>query len=126
MKTIKTKEEKAAYQKEYYLKNIEIRKLQNNNYYLCNKKPKIVKTKEELAKISNESYHRNKEKLSELRKIKYLEKKGIVIKEKEIVVKRTLSIHEILDTLHKDKKNYLWNKSITQWNKTDWTKFNLI
>lgn len=126
---MKTKEEKAAYQRLYYFQNLEHRKLQSNKSYHKNKKPKIVKTKKELAKISLDNYYNNKEKLSAMRKIKYLESKGIIVKQKvEAVepVKRTLSIHEILNTLQKDKKHYLWNKSVRQWTKIDWDKFNLI
>ena len=89
----------------------------------------IMKTRAELNKISNEKYHKNKEKLSALRKIKYLESKGIIVKEKiEAIepVKRTLSIHEILNTLRKDLKHELWNKSVRQWSVNDWDKFNKI
>ena len=82
-----------------------------------------MKTKKELNKISLQNYYNNKEKLSTLRKIKYLEKKGIV---KVEIIKRTLPLETILKTLRKDKKHYLWNKSVRQWNKSDWDKFNLI
>lgn len=126
---MRTKEEKAAYQRAYYLNNLEARKLQSNQSYHKNKKPKRTQTIEERNKVANDSYHRNKEKLSAMRKIKYLESKGIIVKEKkEIVepVKRTLSIHEILNTLRKDLKHDLWNKSVRQWSKSDWEKFNLL
>lgn len=83
-----------------------------------------MKTKKELAKISLQNYHNNKEKLSATRKIKYLEKNGIVKIEKPI--KRTLPLETILNTLHKEKKHYLWNKSVRQWSVNDWDKFNLI
>jgi len=88
-----------------------------------------MKTKEELAKISLINYYKNKEKLSAYRKIRYLESKGIIIKEKKIKeepIKRTLNINEILDILQKDMKHELWNKSVKQWNSNDWKKFNLI
>jgi hypothetical protein len=83
-----------------------------------------MKTKKELAEISLKNYHKNKEKLSAYRKIRYLESKGIVKKEQP--VKRTLNINEILDTLRKDIKHELWNKSVRQWNTNDWKKFNLL
>ncbi len=123
---MKTKEEKAAYQRLYYFQNLEHRKLQSNKSYHKNKK---MKTQDELNKISLQNYYNNKEKLSALRKIKYLESKGIIIKEKvEAVepIKRTLSIHEIINTLRKDLKHELWNKSVRQWSVNDWDKFNLI
>ena len=82
-----------------------------------------MKTKKELAKISLQNYYNNKEKLSATRKIKYLEKKGIV---KIEIIKRTLSLETVLKTLHKEKKHYLWNKSVRDWSIEDWDKFNLI
>jgi len=88
-----------------------------------------MKTKKELAEISLKNYYKNKEKLSAYRKIRYLESKGIVVKAKEIKtepMKRTLNINEILDTLRKDMKHELWNKSVRQWNTNDWKKFNLL
>lgn len=88
-----------------------------------------MKTKKELAKISLQNYYNNKEKLSEYRKIKYLEKKGVIVKVKEIKadpIKRTFSIHEILNTLRKDLKHELWSKSVRQWSVNDWDKFNKI
>ena len=88
-----------------------------------------MKTKKELAKISLKNYHKNKEKLSAYRKIRYLESKGIIVKAKEIKlepIKRTLNINEILDTLRKDVKHELWNKSVRQWNTNDWKKFNML
>ena len=39
---------------------------------------------EHKRKIANENYHRNKEYYSKIRKIKYLEKKGVIVKVKEI------------------------------------------
>lgn len=117
---MKTKEEKAAYQRLYYLQNLEHRKLQSNKSYHKNKN---MKTKEELAKISLNHYYNNKEKLSAYRKIKYLEKNGIV---KVAVIKRTLPLETILKTLQKDKKHELWNKSVRQWSINDWDKFNKI
>ena len=88
-----------------------------------------MKTKKELAKKSIDYYNKNKEKLSAYRKIRYLESKGITVKAKEIKLepmKRTLNINEILDTLRKDMKHELWNKSVRQWNTNDWKKFNLL
>lgn len=82
-----------------------------------------MKTQDELNKISLQYYYNNKEKLSALRKIKYLEKKGVI---KIEIIKRTLSIHEILNTLRKDLKHELWNKSVRQWSVNDWNKFNKI
>jgi hypothetical protein len=88
-----------------------------------------MKTKKELAKKSIDYYNKNKEKLSAYRKIRYLESKGIIVKAKEIKLepmKRTLNINEILNTLRKDIKHELWNKSVRQWNTNDWKKFNLL
>jgi hypothetical protein len=82
-----------------------------------------MKTKKELAKISLDNYYNNKEKLSATRKIKYLESKGIV---KIEIIKRTLPLETVLKTLQKEKKHYLWNKSVRQWSINDWDKFNLI
>ena len=85
-----------------------------------------MKTKEELAKISLNHYYNNKEKLSAYRKIKYLESRGITVIKKPDVFKRTLPLETILKTLQKDKKHYLWNKSVRDWSKIDWDKFNKI
>lgn len=85
-----------------------------------------MKTKEELAKISLNHYYNNKEKLSAYRKIKYLEKNGITVIKKPDIIKRTLPLETILKTLQKNKKHYLWNKSVRQWSKIDWDKFNKI
>ena len=88
-----------------------------------------MKTQDELNKISLQNYYNNKEKLSTLRKIKYLEKKGVIVKAKKIKaepIKRTLLIHEILNTLRKDLKHELWNKSVRQWSVNDWDKFKKI
>lgn len=104
-----TKEERAEYQKEWYYKNKEKRQAENRA-----------------------AYHRNKDKHKEQKKINnkmyYLKKKGITLQHKENkeVTKRVLNIHEILDTLRKDMKHELWNKSVTKWDAKDWEKFNLL
>jgi hypothetical protein len=62
-------------------------------------------------------YHKNRrimlKNLQELKKVK-------------IEVKRTLTIHEVIDVLRKDMRNELWNKPINRWSLEDWEKFNLI
>ena len=104
-----TKEERAEYQREWYYKNKEKRQSENRA-----------------------SYHKNKEKYKDQKKINnkmyYLKKKGITLQHKENkeVTKRVLNIHEILDTLRKDMKHELWNKSVRQWDAKDWKKFNLL
>lgn len=48
------------------------------------------------------------------------------LKKVKIEVKRTLTIHEVIDVLRKDMRNELWNKPINRWSLEDWEKFNLI
>jgi hypothetical protein len=48
------------------------------------------------------------------------------LKKVKIEVKRTLTIHEVIDVLRKDMRNELWNKPINIWSLEDWEKFNLI
>ena len=72
----------------------------------------MVMTKEE-ANL----YHKNRRMMlkhqQELKKVK-------------IEVKRTLTIHEVIDVLRKDMRNELWNKPINRWSLEDWEKFNLL
>jgi hypothetical protein len=48
------------------------------------------------------------------------------LKKVKIEVKKTLTIHEVIDILRKDMRNELWNKPINRWSLEDWEKFNLI
>jgi hypothetical protein len=104
-----TKEERAAYNRQWYL----------NNKDKCQEKKR-------------EAYHKNKnmyiEKKKNSNKIYYLKKKGITLQSQEpkIITKRFMNINEILDILRKDMKHELWNKSVRRWTDEDWYKFSLL
>lgn len=112
---MKSKQERAAYQREWYAANIE----------KCREERLIA-------------YHKNKHKYLERKKInnanRYVPKPRVAkivapIVKSEIKiekVKRNFTMTEIMTTLRKDMKHELWKKSIKQWNIIDWKKFNEI
>jgi hypothetical protein len=48
------------------------------------------------------------------------------LKQSKIIIKKTFTVKEIINTLRKDMKHELWNKQINKWSLEDWEKFNLI
>lgn len=55
-------------------------------------------------------------------------KKGI--NQIEIVVEKPKKLEnklfKVLDVLRKDTQHYLWNKSVYNWNNTDWINYNIL
>ena len=111
-----TKQEKAAYQREWYAANLEKCREQRLISYHKNKHKYL-----ERKKINNANRYVPKLKIAKV--VVPVTKKEIVIVEK---VKRNFTMTEIMTTLRKDMKHELWKKSIKQWNIIDWIKFNEI
>ena len=111
-----TKQEKAAYQREWYANNLEKGREQRLISYHKNKHKYL-----EQKKIYNAKNYVPKVRVPKV--VVPVTKKEIVIVEK---VKRNFTMTEIMTTLRKDMKHELWKKSIKQWNIIDWIKFNEI